>query len=390
MTHSSAFPLLIALLSPAVLPAQIPCGSPARPGTCSTLVPGTPLPFLNSAAVGRLDLSKSSAFEIVILGHSESRGYHTPLTQLLRNNPLVPGKTFRVFNDYLGGNEAWRWVTRGQPGYNQITKVLNRQKNPMIVLGLFSNNVTYPIQSASTADANYRRFASELEAISDRLYNGGKNAMMVYLSSHRYKPGNLLPCYYEKCSLGYAIQQMASKNKGYVKAGPEQHDLHWCCFPTCYASDRAHTNAIGDQLMAQTWYNFLLREMTGAVMEPYGEGSVGSGSIKPVLSPAGGAPRLGNLSFSLSISMALGGSPLAYILGARQQAGPLLTSLDILVFSTATGSGPGQGSHRLSTGVPNDKSLLGVGLYVQGAIADSNGAYLGHALTQGLRLVIGS
>lgn len=389
MTNTSAKTLLIALLCTATIPAQVPCGSPAPPGNCAALVPGTPLPFLNTAAASRLDLSKSSAFEIVILGHSESKGYHTTLTQLIRNNPLVPGKSFRVFNDYLGGNEAWRWVTRGQPGYNKITRVLSRQRSPMIVLGLFSNNVTYPIRSPSTADANYLRFASELEAISDRLYSAGTGAMMVYLSSHRYKPGNLLPCYYEKCSLGYAIQQMASKNKAYVKAGPEQHDLHWCCFPTCYASDRAHTNAIGDQLMAQTWYNFLLREMTGAVMEPYGEASAGSGSIKPVLSPAGGAPRLGNSSFSLSISMALGGAPLAYILGARQQAGPLLASFDILVFNTATGSGAGQGSHKLSTGVPNDKSLLGVGVFVQGAIADPQSAYLGHALTQGLRLVIG-
>ena len=370
------------------LGAQVNCTGPKKPAVCAALVPGTPLPFPNASAPSRLDLSASNTIELVILGHSENRGYHTYLEQLIRYNPLLPGKTFIVYNDYIGGTEAWRWSTPGQRGYTRITQVLQRRKNPMIVLGLFSNNVSFPIRS-STLNANFKKFADDIEAITDRLYDGGKGAMMVYQSSHRYKPANLLPAHYERCSLGYAVQQMATQKKAYIKAGPEQHDLHWCCFPACYANDRAHTNAAGDRLMAQTWYNFLLREITGAVMEPYGDGSSGSGGFVPVLGPASGAPRVGNGKFSLAVSRALGGANLAYLFGATKQAGPVLVSLDVLFLAMALGSGPGNGTHSLAAPIPANASLIGAQVFAQVAVADAAGTTMGHAVSQGLKLVIG-
>jgi hypothetical protein len=372
-----------------ILEAQVGCLASTKPPVCGALVPGTPLPFLNSSAPSRLDLSGSNTFELVILGHSESRGYHTYLTQLLAANPIVTGKTFTVFNDFIGGTEAWRWSTPGQRGYDRITAVLKRRKNPMIVLGLFSNNVSFPIRS-SRLNTNFKKFAADIEAITDRLYDGGKGAMMVYHSSHRYKPGNFLPCAYEKCSLGYAITQMATKKRVYVKAGPEQHNLHWCCHPTCYAVDNAHTNALGDQLMAQTWYNFLLREITGSVMEPYGSGSSGTAGFVPVLNPAGGAPRVGNSSFSLAVSQALGGTDVAYVFGAKRQAGPILVSLDVVVLAKTTGTGAGKGVHRLSLAIPKSASLIGLQVFAQAAVADPVGSTFGFAMTQALSLVVGS
>ncbi|MHC4514134.1 MAG: hypothetical protein ACYTGW_11650 [Planctomycetota bacterium] len=368
--------------------AQISCPPAGKPAVCAALVPGTPLPYVNGAAPKTLDMSKSNSYELVIVGHSENRGYHTPLKQLISNNPLVPGKTFTVYNDWIGGHEAWRWATQGQRGYTAIDNALKRQQSPMIVLVLTSNNASRPIRSASTTDANFNLFVANMESIADHIHNAGKGAMMVYFSSHRYKPGNLTPSYLEKCAVGHMIAVVAAKRKAYIKAGPEQHDLHWCCYPTCYASDRAHTNALGDQLMAQTWYNFLLREMTGAVMEPYGSGRTGSGGFVPVLSPAGGAPNVGNKSFSLAVTQARSNAALVYAIGGKKQAGPILTSLELLVFAKTTGTGDGKGSHKLTVAVPTDTSLVGLRVFAQAAV-DDPAATIGLALTQGLELVVG-
>ncbi|MEE9126206.1 MAG: SGNH/GDSL hydrolase family protein [Planctomycetota bacterium] len=368
--------------------AQISCPAAKKPAVCTTLVPGTPLPYTNSAAPKILDMSKSTSYELVIIGHSENRGYHTPLKALIAKNPLVPGKTFTVYNDWIGGHEAFRWATKGQRGYTAIDNALKRQKSPMIVLALTSNNASRPIKSASTNDANFNLFVQNLESIADHIHNGGKGAMMVYFSSHRYKPGNFTPSYLEKCAVGHMISVVEKKKKVYIKAGPEQHDLHWCCYPSCYARDLAHTNAAGDQLMAQAWYNFLLREMTGAVMEPYGSGTVGSGGFVPVLSPAGGAPNVGNQGFSLAVSQARSNAALVYAIGGKKQPGPILTSLDLFVFAKTTGTGSGKGSHRLTVGLPNNASLVGVKAFVQAAV-DDPAASLGLALTQGLELVVG-
>ena len=259
----------------------------------------------------------------------------------------------------------------------------------MIVLSLTSNNASRPIKRASTSDANFNLFVSNLESIADHYYAAGKGAMMVYFSSHRYKPKNFTPSYLEKCAVGHMISVVAKKKKAYIKAGPEQHDLHWCCFPGCYANDRAHTNAIGQQLMAQTWYNFLLREMTGAVMEPYGSGTTGSGGFVPVLNPAGGAPNVGNKTFALEVKQALGNANLVYGFGVNKLGGPFLNSLDVLWFVKTGGAGAGNGSFKLTTGVPADPGLVGVRLFVQGGVVDP-AATGGLALTQGLELVIGS
>ena len=49
--------------------------------------------------------------------------------------------------------------------------------------------------------------------------------------------------------------------KDYIKPGPEQHDLHWCCFPDCYSGDFAHANSRGQALMAEAWFKLLKREL---------------------------------------------------------------------------------------------------------------------------------
>ena len=211
--------------------AQATCPAPRKPSDCAARVPGTPLPFVNKAAPLRLDLKGAKTVDLVILGHSESRGYHSYLLPLLKQQPPIPGVTFNVSNRFIGGHEAWRWATPGQRGYKTIQSLIQNPSNPIIVLGLFSNNVSFPIRAPSTKDANYVKFADNLEKIADLLHNGGKGVLMTYLSAHRYKPKNLLPSYYENCAIRELMARASSKRKAYLKAGPEQHDLHWCCYP---------------------------------------------------------------------------------------------------------------------------------------------------------------
>lgn len=358
-----------------------------KPKVCDALVPGTPLSRVNKAAPAVLDLGSTRTVQIEIFGHSENRGYDPFLQQMLDASPPLPGVKFLVRNNWIGGHEAYRWATSGQRGYQTIEARLQARLYPMICLCLFSNNATRPILKPDTTDANFRLFVQNLLDIADHVYNQGKGASMVYFSAHRYKPSNLLPAWYETAATLYMIGEAERQKKAYIKAGPEQHDLHWCCFPACYASDRAHTNRQGDILMATAWYNLLVRELTGCFSQPFGDGSSGSGGHVPVLGPRSGFPRLGNTSFTLATSAALGGAPLAYLLGTRKLAGPVLVLPEILLYGVAAGTGPGAGAHALPLPIPPDPALHGLRLETQTAALDS-GAGIGLSFTQGLTLAL--
>ena len=360
------------------------CPAPRAPTTCDSMVPGTPLPYSNSAAPTRLSIGTATTVDIEILGHSESRGYHRYLQPLLDANPPIAGVRFRVTNRYIGGHEAWRWATAGQRGYTTIQTVIQNRTNPVIVLGLFSNNVSYPIGTPTNSDANYRRFVDNLETIADKLYARGSGVLMTYFSAHRYKPGNLLPSYYENCAIGELMSRAVRTNKGYFKAGPEQHDLHRCCFPTCYARDQAHTNAAGDQLMAEAWYALLARELAGCASEPFGRGTAGTGNLVPVLAPTGGSPRLGNTNYSLNASKLRAGTPIGYVIGGVRLGGPLLLARpDVVLTSTASAAGEA----RLALPIPPTPSLAG-GVLATQVLALDQGAATGISASQGLSVSI--
>lgn len=237
--------------------------APELPANCELLGPGTPLPYPNAAAPDLLDLPPGGTVQLYVLGHSESYNYDTFLQPMLDNVPLVPGVEFEVINLFIGGHEAWQWASPGQQGYQTIEDILATASRPFLALCLFSNNQTFPVGAPDPSDPGYARLLDDLEAIADHLYDGGQGAERVYLSAHRYHPINFLPSWYENCAIGGLMERAELAGKGYLKPGPAQHDLHWCCFPDCYAFDQAHTNPAGDFLMARTWYRFLEREVSG-------------------------------------------------------------------------------------------------------------------------------
>ena len=89
-----------------------------------------------------------------------------------------------------------------------------------------------------------------------------------------------------------------------------------------------------------------------------------------------------------AVTQARSNAALVYAIGGKKQAGPILTSLELLVFAKTTGTGDGKGSHKLTVAVPTDTSLVGLRVFAQAAV-DDPAATIGLALTQGLELVVG-
>jgi hypothetical protein len=227
---------------------------------CPSLIPGTPLPYTNPAAPAQMDLAYASTIYLEIIGHSESRGYHDELQALLDANP-PGGRNYVVTNHWIGGHETFEWTTPGQAGYQAVENIINNIQGPTIALILTSNNATYPIHTPNMSNTNYARFVNECISLADHLYNSGAGAIMCYFSAHRMKPAKLMPCYHENLAMFDVMSSAGSAGKGYIKSGPEQHDLHWCCYPDCYDTDFAHTNQQGDVLMAEAWFNLLTQEL---------------------------------------------------------------------------------------------------------------------------------
>ncbi|MEC7582889.1 MAG: hypothetical protein VYE77_01110 [Planctomycetota bacterium] len=363
----------------------VPLAAQPMPQTCAALVPGTPIAATNPTAPTVLSLGNATTVQIEILGHSENRGYHSFLQQRLDNDPPLAGVNFVVTNRWIGGQEAYRWAQPGQQGFQRINTMLAQQQHPMIVLGLFSNNITWPIQNPTPGVPNFNRFVNNLMDIADHCYNQGNGATMVYFSSHRYKPSNLLPCFNERIAVEHLVGTSApAGNRHYIKAGPEQHNLHGCCFPTCYAPDMAHTNAQGDALMAEAWYNLLWRELRGCASTPFGSGTPGTGGVVPVLLPDGGVPFLGNGAFALELQEALPNSLAVFGIGGP--APILSTPLLVQPLATWIAVTDLAGELSLSFPLPAAPNLHGVSLLAQAGALDPLGTFLGFTLTQGIEL----
>ncbi len=378
--------LLSAHASPDLLAA--PGDAPVPPESCEALVPGTPLPYPNPIAPERLTFPPDTTeVDLVILGHSENRGFDPYLQDLLDADPPLPGIQFRVTNRFRGGTLAWQWATPGQRGHSIIQQVLQDFGSaPLVVLGLFTNNTRFPIQTISEENANYNRFLDNLDTITDLVHDSGNGAQMIYLSAHRYKVTNEVPSWNENLAMEAVMNNAAAAGKSYVKPGPDQHDLHRCCFPACFATDRIHTNAAGDQLMAEAWYRFLVREMTGSAAVPYGSGTRGFGGTLPAIQPRGKAPRLGNLEFALRTVGAVPFANVGYFFGFEptSSAPPLM----VIPQSLKTGVAGLDGIHDLSLPVPERPQLEGMVIYVQSIMRDP-AAPGGFAASQGLELRLG-
>ncbi len=367
----------MALVAPSLF-AQA-CPEADLPLNCDRLVPGTPLPFENTSAPPRLELPDSEVIELVIVGHSESRGYDDTLAELLEQRPILPNVRFQVRNEFIGGAEAWQWTEPGLRGYDRLQQIYEEVSHPMIVLGLFTNNRNFPIEEPSAQDPDYLRFVDHLEVIADSLHDNG--AIMVYFSAHRFKVGSAEVVWNENCTVGRLMKEAGRKGKDYIKPGPAQHDLHWCYFPEFYDEDLVHTNDAGDELMAQTWYNFLVWELTGQSAVPYGVGKPTENRDYPALRPSSTKFPQRGIFYDLTTTEVNNNRVFYFFGGEPGDGNTVLVNPFYVVVDPAI---PGQ-DHVLNMWLPDDPLMDGFTLYVQSGFQDALVSH-GLALSQGLAM----
>lgn len=127
----------------------------------------------------------------------------------------------------------------------------------------------------------------------------------------------------------------------------------------------------------------------------YGKGCPGTGNFVPDLSMTG-SMKPGSVVV-LRMANGLGGAPTLLFLGLSPLQLPLpigggctlLTPLDIVISSIATGSGAGQGTAGGALPIPNDNNLLGAVVNFQFSQLDQgSGAFLPFTLSNGGKIVV--
>lgn len=125
----------------------------------------------------------------------------------------------------------------------------------------------------------------------------------------------------------------------------------------------------------------------------YGAGCPGTAGV-PAIGSSGGPPVLGNQSFTLEISNGLAGAPTVFALGLASTQVDLGGGCDLLVSpvpiflgvpgSTVDGSGAASGS----LPIPDQPSLVGNSVHVQGFVIDSASPHGTAAFTDGLEMMM--
>ncbi|HET6204724.1 MAG TPA: hypothetical protein VFI25_18175 [Planctomycetota bacterium] len=125
----------------------------------------------------------------------------------------------------------------------------------------------------------------------------------------------------------------------------------------------------------------------GPSFAPFGVGCAGAGGFVPAIGSSGGDPALGNASFAITLSNATGGAAAFLAFGTSHVSwlgAPLpldlsffgatgcflLVSVDGLVGTVTSGSGPGAGTALVPTPIPPNPALLGGRAFLQWAVLD--------------------
>lgn len=129
----------------------------------------------------------------------------------------------------------------------------------------------------------------------------------------------------------------------------------------------------------------------------YGKGTPGSGALVPVLSHAGGLPQLGNSTFSIELTHALGGAPGFLCIGTLAAQIPAAGGTFLIdpqgglvllpIVTSGSPGATGDGSLSVPAPIPGASAIAGITFRVQAAILDP-AANSGVALTRGLKLFV--
>jgi DNA-binding beta-propeller fold protein YncE len=136
----------------------------------------------------------------------------------------------------------------------------------------------------------------------------------------------------------------------------------------------------------------------GVVIEPYSVGSPGKGNVTPVIW-AEGHPSLGQLSFALTLEKGVGGAPAVLVTGVAPTSIPIFgITLAVDPFKpgfftpwagilSGSSGAVGAGTAKANLPLPNDSRILGLRLYSQFLVLDSNTSQ-GLASSRGLQVNI--
>lgn len=136
-------------------------------------------------------------------------------------------------------------------------------------------------------------------------------------------------------------------------------------------------------------------------VQTFGLGCAGTGQARPRIGSVGGA-QIGSASFQITLQNALGGAANALVIGTRGAKGGTpglpfdlgggcqwLTSGEVLLFGTCTGTGAGQGSDSRLLPVLVPSTLKGLTVYAQWAVADpQGGSFTGLVLSDAAAVVL--
>ena len=216
---------------------------------------------------GQLTTEKIEIFDskpkiVVVNGYSTSFRWPDLLQRKL--DRYFDGKrVLSVKRATKGGTPIAKWlnVSTGEPSRAWVTTLrplLNEAKDtPVIILAQQSLQWVFGDRRQGIRDANDRKRieqgADALQKYVRLLKEDG--ADLVFVAMHIYKHGMEPEIGNER----YALDGLIRRNIPGVERGPDVWTPTKKLYPKAFAADKRHPNAIGAEVMAQSWFETLLQ-----------------------------------------------------------------------------------------------------------------------------------
>lgn len=201
---------------------------------------------------------------IVVNGYSTS--FHWPKMLQRKIDRLMEESTHRTIeikSATQGGTPIAKWmdVKTGKPLSPWMRKLRPaiRESNDVPVIVLCQQSLQWVFDSRSAGIRNdqdmdrIERGASALESYARQILKDG--AEEVFIAMHIYKN----PMEPEIGNEHLALAALLKRNISHVHSGPDVWDTTKNLYPKAFARDKLHPNSIGAEVMAQLWFETLLK-----------------------------------------------------------------------------------------------------------------------------------
>jgi hypothetical protein len=212
------------------------------------------------SAEPEVKLFDGSAKKIVVNGYSTSFKWPDVLQRKL-DRYTGGRRVIQVQKAVKGGTPIARWIDAetGQPlpAWQQIVQPALQDDRPVIVLGQQSLQWVYGPRAEGIRGPEDReriaRGADVLERYVRRLQQDG--ADLVLVAMHIYKHPMEPAIGHERL----ALEELVRRKLSGFHPGPDVWTATKELYPRAFAADRVHPNSLGAELMAQHWFEALLK-----------------------------------------------------------------------------------------------------------------------------------